>query len=61
MTAAPVVVEEQRDPLKNPQSEKEYQDAFHALRKENEMLKNELAQKDVRMRQLEMQLESMKA
>jgi coronin-1B/1C/6 len=54
-----VVTNEVRDPLKNPQSEKEYQDAFHALRKENDALKNELAQKDVRLRQLEMQLESM--
>lgn len=45
------------DPLKFPQTEKEYQEAFHHLRKENENLKNELAQKEVRIRQLEMQSE----
>ncbi|KAI3639526.1 hypothetical protein MIR68_002220 [Amoeboaphelidium protococcarum] len=49
------------DPLKNPQSEKEYQDGFHVLRKENDALKNEVAQKDVRIRQLELQLENLMA
>eukprot|EP00158_Paraphelidium_tribonemae_P002387 Partr_v1_DN25321_c0_g1_i2_m22006 putative Coronin, actin binding protein len=42
-----------------PQSEKEYQDAYHSLRKENEGLKNEIAQKDVRIRQLEVQMENL--
>lgn len=40
-------------------SEKDYQDAYHQLRKENEALKNEIAQKDVRLRQLELQLEQL--
>lgn len=46
---------------KQTMSEKDYQDAFHALRKENEALKNEVAQKDVKIRQLETQLESLTA
>lgn len=52
-----VVSNDARDPLKNPGSEKEYQEAFHALRKEHDALKNELAQKEVRIRQLEVQLD----
>ena len=37
--------------------EKEYQEAYHKLRKENDKLKNEVAQKDVKIRQLEVQLQ----
>lgn len=59
VTEAPVASNEARDPLKNPANEREYQDAFHSLRKENDGLKNELAQKDVRIRQLELQLENL--
>lgn len=44
-----------------PTSEKEYQDAYHKLRKENDKMKNEISQKDVKIRQLEVQLENMKA
>ena len=39
-------------------SDKEYQDGYHALRKENEDLKSLVAQRDARIRQLEAQLES---
>jgi len=59
VTSGVVASNDERDPLKNPQSEKEYQDAFHALRKENDSMKNELAQKDVKIRQLELQLENL--
>ncbi|KAJ3342579.1 Coronin-like protein crn1 [Gonapodya sp. JEL0774] len=38
-------------------TEKDYQDAYHALRKENEKLRNELEQSKVRVRQLEAQLD----
>ncbi|KAJ3127958.1 Coronin-like protein crn1 [Nowakowskiella sp. JEL0407] len=41
-----------------PVTEKEYQDAYHALRKENEELKHTIATRDIRIRQLEAQLES---
>eukprot|EP00834_Sanchytrium_tribonematis_P006823 NODE_543_length_6231_cov_0.300718.p1 type:complete len:473 gc:universal NODE_543_length_6231_cov_0.300718:4208-2790(-) len=41
---------------KLPSNEKEYQDAYHQLRKEVEKLKNEVAQKDVKIRQLEVQM-----
>jgi DnaJ-domain-containing protein 1 len=47
--------EEKRDPLKSPQNEKEYMAAFHALRKENEDLKNQLNIMEVKLRQLELQ------
>ncbi len=46
---------------KVPSNEKEYQDAYHALRKENEELKQSLVSKDIRIRQLEAQLENLKA
>ena len=49
-------VEEVNDE-KLPSNEKEYQDAYHKLRKENEKLKNLVAQKDVKIRQLEVQLQ----
>ncbi|KAG0240636.1 Coronin-like protein crn1 [Mortierella sp. GBA43] len=42
-----------------PKSEKEYQEAYHKLRQENEDLKNQLAQKDVKIRLLEVQLEQL--
>jgi coronin-1B/1C/6 len=42
-----------------PKSDKEYQEAYHKLRQENEDLKNQLAQKDVKIRLLEVQLEQM--
>ncbi|KAJ3288432.1 Coronin-2B [Borealophlyctis nickersoniae] len=45
--------------VKGPTTEKEYQDAYHSLRKENDDLKNQVSQRDVRIRQLEAQLETM--
>jgi len=42
-----------------PKSEKEYQDAYHRLNKENDDLKNQVSQRDVRIRQLEAQLETL--
>lgn len=47
-TSAPVVVED-----KGPQSDKEYQDAYHGLRKENEDLKKVVGMRDARILQLE--------
>lgn len=44
---------------KVPTNEKEYKSAYKSLKKENEELKNSLAQKDVKIRQLESQLEQM--
>jgi len=43
-----------------PSSDKEYQDAYHRLRKENEKMKSEISQKDVKIRQLEIQIENLK-
>ncbi|KAF9903402.1 Coronin-like protein crn1 [Linnemannia zychae] len=43
-------------PLK---SDKDYQEAYHKLRQENEDLKNQIAQKDVKIRLLEVQLEQL--
>ncbi|KAK3842897.1 MAG: hypothetical protein J3R72DRAFT_367396 [Linnemannia gamsii] len=43
-------------PLKN---DKDYQEAYHKLRQENEDLKNQIAQKDVKIRLLEVQLEQL--
>ncbi|KAI8591374.1 hypothetical protein BDZ88DRAFT_411257 [Geranomyces variabilis] len=45
--------------IKLPQTEKEYQDAYHSLRKENEDLKNQVSNRDARIRQLEAQVESL--
>jgi len=42
-----------------PSSEKEYQDAYHSVRKENDELKNVLAARDAKIRQLESQLASL--
>ncbi|KAJ3091357.1 Coronin-like protein crn1 [Quaeritorhiza haematococci] len=56
VTTAPAPQEPEQ---KVPQNEKEYQDAYHALKKENDELKNHLTQRDVRIRQLEAQLEAM--
>lgn len=42
-----------------PKSEKEYQDAYHKLRQENSDLQNAVAQRDVKIRQLELQIEQL--
>ncbi|KAJ3274721.1 Coronin-2B [Terramyces sp. JEL0728] len=42
-----------------PLNEKEYQEQYHALRKENEELKGAITQRDIRIRQLEAQLSNM--
>ncbi|KAF9326778.1 Coronin-like protein crn1 [Podila minutissima] len=42
-----------------PKSDKDYQEAYHKLRQENEDLKNQIAQKDVKIRLLEVQLEQL--
>lgn len=42
--------------LKVPVTDKDYQDAYHILRKENDDLKNVLAQRDSKIRALEAQL-----
>jgi len=43
----------------HPKNDKEYQEAYHKLRQENDDLKNQLAQKDVKIRLLEVQLEQL--
>ncbi|RKO98967.1 hypothetical protein CXG81DRAFT_15211 [Caulochytrium protostelioides] len=53
-TSAPPPVEHAEG--KGPSTEKEYQDAYHALRRENEDLKNTIAQREARIRQLEAQV-----
>jgi coronin-1B/1C/6 len=42
--------------LKAPVTDKDYQDQYHILRKENEELKKVLSQRDSKIRQLEAQL-----
>ncbi|KAF9896736.1 Coronin-like protein crn1, partial [Lobosporangium transversale] len=44
-----------------PKTDKDYQEAYHKLRQENEDLKNQLAQKDVKIRLLEVQLDQLTA
>ncbi|KAI9357008.1 hypothetical protein DFJ73DRAFT_821808 [Zopfochytrium polystomum] len=61
VTSAPAPVDVGVAAVRGPQTEKEYQDAYHALRKENEDLKNQVSQRDAKIRQLEAQLESLKA
>ncbi|KAJ3048671.1 Coronin-2B, partial [Rhizophlyctis rosea] len=56
VTSAPPPEEKE---TKGPSTEKEYQEAYHTLRKENDDLKNQVSQKDVRIRQLEAQLEGL--
>ncbi|KAJ3226026.1 Coronin-2B [Clydaea vesicula] len=51
-TAPPPVTED----ITGPKTEKEYQDAYHTLRKENDDLKNAIASRDIRITQLEAQL-----
>eukprot|EP01135_Chromosphaera_perkinsii_P009382 Nk52_evm58s1737 gene=Nk52_evmTU58s1737 len=58
---APVIKETKADPTDNPQTDKEYREAFHILKSEVEKLKNETAQKDVQIRQLQQELKSLKA
>jgi coronin-1B/1C/6 len=53
-TNAPAPVAEE----KGPQSDKEYQDAYHTLRRENEDLKNAVSMREARIVQLEAQLGS---
>ncbi|KAL1915477.1 uncharacterized protein VTP21DRAFT_6601 [Calcarisporiella thermophila] len=53
------VQEEEKD-LGGPKTEKEYQEAYHTLRHENEELKNQVSQKDVQIRLLEFQLDQLK-
>ena len=57
-SAAAQVAEEYAAP---PKSEKDYQEAYHKLRLENEDLKNQMAQRDVKIRLLEVQLEQLTA
>lgn len=46
---------------KVPKTEKEYQEAYHQLRQENDDLRNQLAQRDVTIRALTIQLENLKS
>lgn len=43
-----------------PKNEKDYQEAYHELRKENDELKNALSQRDVKIRVLEIELQKLK-
>ncbi|KAI8854722.1 hypothetical protein BC829DRAFT_424442 [Chytridium lagenaria] len=49
VTSAPVPVDVGLAAVKGPSTEKEYQDAYHALRKENEDLKNQVAQREAKI------------
>ena len=51
--------EQKRDPLQNPQNEKEYMEAFHILRKENDDLKKTLASYEAKNRSLEIKIADM--
>lgn len=53
---APVIAEQEAS---GPKTEKEYQDAYHKLRQENLDLQNIVAQRDVKIRQLELQVEQL--
>ncbi|CAG8479974.1 11183_t:CDS:2 [Ambispora gerdemannii] len=52
---------EEEKELQLPKTEKEYQEAYHTLRQENEDLRNQVAQRDVTIRALTAQLEQLKA
>ncbi|KAI7850850.1 hypothetical protein BDC45DRAFT_517296 [Circinella umbellata] len=43
-----------------PKNEKDYQEAYHELRKENDELKNTVSQRDVKIRVLEIEVEKLK-
>ncbi|KAJ3103779.1 Coronin-2B [Phlyctochytrium planicorne] len=60
VTSAPAPTDVGLAAVKGPSTEKEYQDAYHSLRKENEDLKNQVAQRDAKIRQLEAQIEGLK-
>ncbi|RHZ52440.1 hypothetical protein Glove_461g72 [Diversispora epigaea] len=51
---------EEEQEVQAPKTEKEYQDAYHQLRQENDDLRNQLAQRDVTIRALTIQLEKLK-
>ncbi|CEI91860.1 Putative Coronin [Rhizopus microsporus] len=57
-TAAPV--EEVKNEPSSPVKEKNYQEAYHEMRKENDDLKNQLSQRDVKIRVLEIELEKLR-
>ncbi|KAL4215460.1 DUF1900-domain-containing protein [Rhizopus microsporus] len=57
-TAAPV--EEAKNEPSSPVKEKNYQEAYHEMRKENDDLKNQLSQRDVKIRVLEIELEKLR-
>ncbi|KAI8366059.1 uncharacterized protein BYT42DRAFT_588755 [Radiomyces spectabilis] len=53
-------VEESKTPeTASPKNEKDYQNAYHELRKENEDLKGTLSQRDVKIRVLELEIEKL--
>ncbi|KAI9203530.1 uncharacterized protein BJ171DRAFT_509889 [Polychytrium aggregatum] len=58
VTSAPAPAPEQG--IRTPQNEREYHEAYNHLRRENEELKNSLASKEARIRQLEAQLSGLK-
>ncbi|KAH9275768.1 hypothetical protein BASA83_001570 [Batrachochytrium salamandrivorans] len=59
VTSAPGVTAEPSFNAAPTMTDKEYQDAYHTLRRENEDLKGVLAQRDARVRQLEVQIEKL--
>ncbi|KAJ3144168.1 Coronin-2B, partial [Irineochytrium annulatum] len=61
VTSAPAPTDVGLAAVKGPSTEKEYQDAYHSLRKENDDLKNQVSVRDAKIRQLEAQLESLSA
>ncbi|KAJ1566279.1 Coronin-2B, partial [Cladochytrium tenue] len=59
VTSAPAPTDIGAAAVRGPQTEKEYQDAYHSLRKENDDLKNQVSQRDAKIRQLESQIEGL--
>ncbi|KAI8089305.1 uncharacterized protein BX664DRAFT_332680 [Halteromyces radiatus] len=57
-TVQPEVVKEIK--ITDPKNEKDYQAAYHELRKENEDLKNSLSQREIKIRVLETEMEKLK-
>ncbi|KAG0748826.1 hypothetical protein G6F62_000764 [Rhizopus arrhizus] len=58
-TAAPV--EKIKSEMSSPVKEKNYQEAYHEARKENDELKGQLSQRDVKIRVLEIELDKLRS
>jgi coronin-1B/1C/6 len=57
---APKVESKKTDVIENPSSSQEYQEGFHKLKAKNKALKDQLATKDIQIRQLEVELKKLR-